>query len=466
MALGTLGNLVIRMSADIADIATSISKAEHQFQKFKGNVNKILGTIGVGISVGSFASFIKGTIDAADALNDLRKRTGQTGQDLLVLQGAAVRGGVGMEAVSGVVSKLSTRMIEAAKGTGDAAAAYQAMGISVKNTDGSLKNNIDLLREVGDRFRGYEDGANKAALANAALGKGGDALIPVIEALRETEERFKRLGIAISDDLLQASDEFNDKIADAKSLIDALGRVIASALLPYLDKGVELLIKWAKATNDTAEELRNGSLQVSNLKTAIDATLVTVKVFTSGFLTLYAAVAAIGEVLVGVSQIIDTRISKQFSALGNYYSALFSGDIKGVISASKDLISLDFSDEIDLWSIALERAGKRIDSTAGLVSDLFSSSSKGAQEARDNWDLLGSGFGRRFGLGRRQAPGIPDLAAQKGAQDSLQQLLDQRTKLELEALRDLNKHKTALPSQSHRRTGLLARADGDSKEFR
>jgi hypothetical protein len=392
MALGTLGNLVIRMSADIADIATSISKAEHQFQKFKGNVNKILGTIGVGISVGAFASFIKGTIDAADALNDLRKRTGQTGQELLVLQGAAVRGGVGMEAVSGVVSKLSTRMIEASKGTGDAAAAYQAMGISVKNTDGSLKNNIDLLREVGDRFGEYEDGANKAVLANAALGKGGDALIPVIEALRETEERFKRLGITIDDEVLEAADAFNDKVADLRSVLDVMARQLVAALLPSLD------------------------------------TLVTVLTDATSKTDLFSAAGAAAKTVLETLAILGANVAFVFRSIGTgiggaiaQIEALARGDFKGFKRIREELTA-----DLAKMRQDLDAFESRVLSSGG------SSLGGGTSPTR-----------------RRQAPGIPDLAAQKGAQDSLQQLLDQRTKLELEALRDLNKHKTALLDAAH-----------------
>lgn len=426
----TLADLVVRFSADMAQLTSSITRAEHQFTRFKGNVNRILGTIGVGIGAGAFVSFIKGTIDAAAALNDLRRRTGASGQELLILQGAAVRGGSSMEAVSGVVSRLSTRMIEAAKGTGDAAAAYQAMGISVKNADGSLKNNVDLLREVGDRFREYEDGANKATLANAALGKGGDALIPVIEALRETEERFKRLGITVSDDVLEAADQFNDTMADVRSVIDVISRNLIATLLPYLQRLAEFLV-------DVAKDAATMEMNMKAVKVAIDTVLFPLKVMATGFITLGGAIAYASELLVGFSLAIQTRFAQQAQALSDYFEGIKSFSPSKIFDASKRLASLDFSEPVAEWRAALERANKTLDGTAGIVTKIWRDGEK-AQE------LAGPPESLRPRPRRRQAPGIPDLAAAKAADDALRALQDQRTKIELAALQQAGKQRAQL----------------------
>jgi hypothetical protein len=375
----TLSTLVVRMAADIGQFQSDMGKAVHEAQKFKTAVNRILGTVGVGVSIGAFASFIKGSIDAADALNDLRTRTGLTGQQLLVLKGAADRSGSSLEGISDVTSKLSSRLTEAARGTGDAAEAYAAMGINVKDVNGNLKNVDTILKEVGAKFQTYEDGANKAALATAAFGRGGDKLIPVVEAIEETEQRFKRLGITIEDEVITAADKFNDKARDIRDLVDVMGRRITAALLP--------------AMNTLADALTNAAQSGDFFNTVGAATK-----------TVLETLLVLGANVAFVFRSIGIGIGGAIAQM----EALARGDFKGFKAIRKEL-------ESDLNK---------------LRSDL-DSFEKGVFSG-------GSGVGISEPAKRRiAAPGLPDLKSQKAGEDAFRKLLDQRAKLELDLLKDL-----------------------------
>jgi hypothetical protein len=425
--MALIGDLVVRMSADIANITTSIGKAEQQFRSFRSNANRILGTIGVGVGVGAFASFIKSTVDAADNLNDLRTRTGLAGQELLVLQGAALRSGGDLSTLDSVAGKLVKRMAEARRGVGDAAEAFEAMGINVERADGSLKNQGEILREVGQKFRQYEDGADKADLAIAALGKGGDRLIPVVEAIKETEERFKRLGITISEDLISAADRFNDTASDINSLLGVLGRQTLAVLLPYMQNLADLMVDVAKdsaAANDA----------LSGTKLIIDAIILPVKVLATGFITLGASFAAAAEDLVGFGLAIGTFVTKRATALGDFLSAVGNLEPVKAIDAAQRLHSLDFSDELDAIRTGNERAAKRFQGAVDLVSNIW-------KDRPPAPDLVGPPESARR---RQPAPKRADKTAAKGAEDALRQLLDQQSKIELDAIKTLEKQKTEL----------------------
>lgn len=246
MATINLGTAILELASNTARLQGDLGKALKSIDRFARGANTLLAGIGSGISVAGVTAVIKGAINAADSLSELQKRTGVAANELLVLQGAASRGGVGMEAVSDVASKLSRRMAEAQHGTGDAANAFKAMGVSVTNASGNLKGVDQILGEVGKKFQGYEDGANKAALATAALGKGGDALIPMLETIDETRKRFEELGITISQDTLEAANKFNDTMDDVKDVMGVMASKAAASLLPTLQNIANMFVDAAK----------------------------------------------------------------------------------------------------------------------------------------------------------------------------------------------------------------------------
>lgn len=203
-----------------------------------GSLQGVLASLGGALSVAAFANAVKGAIDYADQLNDLAKRTGIAVETLGGLGYAAEQTGTSLEAVAKGTSKLATLMAEAAGGSASAAAVFEAMGVSVKNIDGSLKSMDATLFEVADRFASYEDGAAKAALANKVFGERlGAQLIPFLneggDKLRELVEEYRRFG-GITTATAARADQFNDTLSKISLLGSALTRELASALLPTL----------------------------------------------------------------------------------------------------------------------------------------------------------------------------------------------------------------------------------------
>lgn len=398
MPAQSLGTAILELAANTARFTSDLGRALGAAEKFKRDADRAFKTIGVAIGVGAFAHFIKGSIDAADRLNDLRSRTGLSAQQLLIMEGAAVRSGIQLEEVGTTASKLSKRLEEARQGTGDAANAFAAMGISVTDSQGRLKNIDTILREVGAKFKTYEDGANKAALGTAALGKGGDRLALLAEALEDTEERFKRLGIVIEDDVLTKADEFNDKVEDLKSVNQALGRTIAAALLPHLINGANALLEFQK--------------NAGFVKTAADAAILPIKALATGFVALYGAIASSGRVLVG--QLLAFERIKQ----------------------------LDFRGAIDELTIAWDEAAVTFNTAAGVISAFWAKYEEGAKKVDQK---------------RRDPPGLPDLAKLKQANDALEKLRDTQTKLAVDDAKDVTEKQLALLDRQYQASLITER---------
>jgi uncharacterized phage infection (PIP) family protein YhgE len=242
--MASLGSLVVSLTAETAQFRTSMERAsrtaETNFKKIE-NLAKGAGIALAGyFTVTQTLGFIKGAIDAADALDDLSQRTGIATDELSKLIYAAQLSDVTQEQLSGAIQKLSRGMAEAAQGTGTANDAFKVMGVSIKDATGNLKTSDTVLRELADRFATYEDGVEKSALAQAIFGKSGAEMITFLnlgsKGLAEAGAEAERLGMVVFPDVAQRAGEFNDNLDKLKGSATGVAREIGNMLIPTLNK--------------------------------------------------------------------------------------------------------------------------------------------------------------------------------------------------------------------------------------
>ena len=290
-----MSRLEIEMSMNLARLQTDTGKAVKMMEGMKKEFMKITAGITlVGLAY-QFKQMVTETINAADSLNDLRTRSGLTGQQLLLLEGAAIRGGGSLESISDVVSKLSKRLGAADFATSEAGDAFAAMEINVRESSGELKSMDKILAETGAKFRTYNDGLAKAALGNAAFGKGGDRLIPIVEGLDDTAAAFKRLGIAIKEDFITAADKYNDTLADLRSVQGVFNRMLVAELIPYMQAAAD---KWALMSSNQGE-----------MKGRVEAAVNLVKGLVTAFYTLYKTLELVTTAVVTLQLTFVTLIT-------------------------------------------------------------------------------------------------------------------------------------------------------------
>jgi lambda family phage tail tape measure protein len=210
--------------------------------------------LGVIASAQMFAGFIKGQIDAQDQLFKMSQKVGIATDELSKLQYAAKLSDVDTQALQGGLVKLSKGMSEAAMKTGSAYNAFQAMGLSVRNADGSLKSSGQMLAEVADKFTGYEDSAEKAALAVAIFGRSGADLIPLLNqgatGLKEAGDEAYRFGAVVMPEAAKQAEIFNDNMSRLGTVIGGVGKSIANELLTPINRAIGLIF----AINKVAAE--------------------------------------------------------------------------------------------------------------------------------------------------------------------------------------------------------------------
>ena len=194
-----------------------------------GGLSGALGSL-VPLATGAgLAAMAKGAIDAADNMFDLSQKTGVSVESLSKFQQAANASGTSIEGVGSAMIKLNKGL---AAGSGPAADALKALGLSATDASGKLKSTDKVMLEVADKFKAMPDGAQKTALALKLFGKAGADMIPLLNGGAKSIEG---LAATMSTKFAQGADKLNDKLAALQGKLLQLGVQIGTAFMPLLN---------------------------------------------------------------------------------------------------------------------------------------------------------------------------------------------------------------------------------------
>lgn len=152
------------------------------------------------------------------------------------------------------------KSMKAAKdGTKLAVEAYEQLGVTVTNADGSLRDGETVYWEVIDALGAMENETERDALAMQILGKSAQELNPLIEAgsarMNELTQEARDVGAVLSEDALNSLGSFDDSLQRLTGSAGAAKNALGSVLLPELTAlttgGAELLSEFTRNLNAT-----------------------------------------------------------------------------------------------------------------------------------------------------------------------------------------------------------------------
>jgi len=297
--MASLGSLVVSLAMDTAKFSGDVGKAAQQMARLTAEAGKIGAAIGASIAVGAkvIGSIVKQSIDAADRFGELAEMVGITTEEMSRLGYVAKLSATDQETLATSLGKLSRLAADAASGGKTAGDVFQALGVSVKGTDGTLKGSTELLREIAERLASYKDGAEKSALAQEVFGKQGAALIPLLNrgasGIAALEAEADLLGITLSTSASNAAGEFNDNLDRLNAAQEGIGRRIAEQLLPTLQRLTTGLFDSAKNADLFG---RAATIAATGVKLLVSAGAIIVGVFN----TIGSALGGIAGALVSL----------------------------------------------------------------------------------------------------------------------------------------------------------------------
>lgn len=228
-----------------ASVNSSASKTE----KHLGGIGRAFSAIGANLlatgmlavtgAAAGAAAMVARVSNHADNLGKSSQSIGVPIEDLARLTHAAEMSGSSFEQLSVGVRKFSQSIGDVLEGgSSESAKAFDALGVSVKDSAGKLKSTESIIGDVAEVFSKMENGARKTDAAMALFGKSGTALIPMLntgrEGMRKMGVEAENLGLVISDNTFKAAEAFNDNLARMGKAATGVGNTLVSGILPSL----------------------------------------------------------------------------------------------------------------------------------------------------------------------------------------------------------------------------------------
>lgn len=233
------GSIVIDLLMRTGSFETDTKRAEAALKRFQKTATDQLqaAAIAAGALGSAFMVMAKQSIDAMDQMNEASQKTGISVEALSQLGYAAKMSGVETESFTSAMVKFNRAIAEGATGSGNAAQAFKAIGISTAELKSSSPD--QLLARVAEQFAGYADGATKTALAVAIFGRAGADMIPMLnegaDGLAKMREEGDKLGATISTAAAKSADQFNDNLDKMMVKMKSFVKGIASEVIPTLN---------------------------------------------------------------------------------------------------------------------------------------------------------------------------------------------------------------------------------------
>ena len=261
--------VAIRFSADtraaskgIKDLGKDLQGLEQETDGVSSNMTGAIALI-TGSVVALGVALVANARDVA-ALGDEIAKTARTAglgaKQFQIYAFAAERGGVSQQKMTQGLRVLSRNMLEASQGSKQMADRFANMGIEIQNADGSLRSVDDVLDDVADRVQELGVGTQTTAELMQVMGRSGADLTNVLldgeEGLRAMREEAESLGGILSDELLQASEEFEDSVTNLGAAFQGVRNELALFVLPALTGLNEKLASTLAGVNSVADAIQ------------------------------------------------------------------------------------------------------------------------------------------------------------------------------------------------------------------
>jgi hypothetical protein len=177
----------------------------------------------------------------AQQIDDVAKQSrvlGFTVQQLQELQFAASQTGVSASELETGFRRFSKSISEASTGLSTPLKAFEALGVTVTNADGSLRGTQDVLNDVSNGLAGMGSPADKARIAMDLFGRSGAGMVNMLgggaEQLKAMRDQFSDLTIEMTGEQATAVEQANDRFDLLRRIFNSVGQQITVNVLPAL----------------------------------------------------------------------------------------------------------------------------------------------------------------------------------------------------------------------------------------
>lgn len=238
-----LASLYIDLQANSAKFARELGRAERQTRAWRRKVVRDVKVVSqrfvaLGTAAGAGLAFLtRNSMKSIDALAKTADKLGTTTEGLAGLRFAAEQTGVKIATMDMAIQRMTRRMAEAAKGTGEAKAAIKELGLDAVAL--SAAGPEEAMRAIADALQNVENKSDRLRLAFKLFDSEGVAVVNTLARGREGLDAFRAqadaLGITLNRVDAKKVELANDSMNRAKKVVEGLGNALAVNLSPFIE---------------------------------------------------------------------------------------------------------------------------------------------------------------------------------------------------------------------------------------
>jgi len=222
-----------------------LKESESKFNEFKESASKIgegimkfaERVVEAGAAVFEFTNLVAHN---ADEVAKTARDIGIGGEALQEFRYGAKLAGIETQNLDQGLKLFTRNVGKVAEGTAGKNNPFSILGISVKDNQGKLKDQQELLLEVSDKMKGITDQSLKAAISMQLFGRSGIRMGQWLsqgrEEIEKTSQEAINLGYVFSEDTLKAGEELTENIERMETVVKGLGKRLGAALFPVVNE--------------------------------------------------------------------------------------------------------------------------------------------------------------------------------------------------------------------------------------
>lgn len=313
-----------------------------------------------GAAIYGIAKSAAGTTDEIDKMS---QKIGISREEYQELAFVCSQSGTDVNKLQGGMKTLTNSIDSAVNGGKTATAMFDKLGISVKNADGSVRSQEEVLNDAVRAMQGMEDGAEKAALATDLFGKAGTELMPLLNSeagsFDEMRQQAHDLGLVLSDEAVDAGVHLTDTIDQCERSFKSIVTQIGVAVMPLVQSAAE----WVLSNMPLIQSILGTVFTFfGNVISSVVEYIATLKSAAADWLADHKE--TIDAVLAGLSglwqfvQTIFSALMTAAGALGEWFGSWADENLGGIVQTVTEAVNsiISFVSAFASWASAFWQA--------------------------------------------------------------------------------------------------------------
>ena len=244
------GSIKIDTKIDQAGVKKGLNEMNTNVRDTMGKL-ATFGKASLGVmaaAVGAVAAATGKWLKEADRIDKVSQQIGVTKRTFQELDYVMKQNGASIDAFSIGAKTLQQNMVSNSQ-------AFKTLGVEIRNTDGSLRSQDDVMKDVIRKFETMEQGVEKSALAQDIFGRSAQDLMPMLNqqtgSMDELIKKANDMGAVMGDDAVTAAVVLGDTIADLKTSISSLLNTVIAPFVPAIQKVTEWMSNLSGSVSGT-----------------------------------------------------------------------------------------------------------------------------------------------------------------------------------------------------------------------